>query len=77
MVIFPPEGLVTNGGRGQFRNSESRAYPVRYGYDAQGQMSTMTTWTGFARLAGPEVTTWNYDLSGTVKGHHQRGEPIV
>jgi len=47
---------------GQSRNCEFRTYPVRYSYDAQGRMSSMTTWTGFATLAGPEVTTWVHFL---------------
>lgn len=39
----------------------SRTYPVEYMYDAQGRMTTMTTWTNFAANAGAAVTTWNYD----------------
>src|SRR6266540_3993141 len=38
----------------------SRTYPVGYGYDAQGRMTLMTNWTGFAS-AGTRVTTWNYN----------------
>jgi RHS repeat-associated protein len=39
----------------------SRTYPVLYSYDAQGRMTTMTTWTNFAASAGAAVTAWNYD----------------
>ena len=39
----------------------SRTYPVGYGYDAQGRMTTMTNWTSFAGNTGARVTTWNYD----------------
>jgi RHS repeat-associated protein len=41
----------------------SRTYPVGYGYDAQGRMTTMTNWTNFASNAGARVTTWNYDTN--------------
>jgi YD repeat-containing protein len=52
MSAHYPTGLTaTNGG--------SRAYPVGYGYDAQGRMMKMTNWG----QAGPEVTTWNYDAN--------------
>jgi hypothetical protein len=39
----------------------SRTYPVGYGYDYAGRMSTMTNWSGFASGAGARVTTWNYN----------------
>jgi hypothetical protein len=39
--------------------SGSRTYPVGYAYDAQGRMTTMTNWSGFASGSGVEVTTWN------------------
>ncbi len=39
----------------------SRTYPVGHGYDAQGRMTMMTNWTGFAAGAGTRVTTWNYN----------------
>ena len=38
----------------------SRQYPVGYGYDAQGRMTTMTNWSAFPS-AGARVTTLNYD----------------
>jgi RHS repeat-associated protein len=43
------------------RTSGSRAYPVGYGYDAQGRMKTMTNWSTFSASSGARVTTWNYD----------------
>jgi YD repeat-containing protein len=45
-------------------NCGSRTYPVAYGYDAQGRMTTMTTWTNFnfSSGTGAETTTWNYDI---------------
>ncbi len=46
------------------RTYGSRSYPVGYGYDAQGRMTTMTNWTTFDRDgagSGERVTTWNYD----------------
>src|SRR6266516_4651044 len=43
------------------RTFGSRTYPVGYGYDAQGRMTKMTNWTGFAASTGTRVTTWNYD----------------
>ncbi len=42
------------------RTYGSRAYPVGYGYDAQGRMLTMTNWSAFP-TTGARVTTWNYD----------------
>ena len=63
-VVQPDGASVTN----EFyqtgllkRTYGSRTYPVGYGYDAQGRMTTMTNWTGFAAGAGARVTTWNYD----------------
>ena len=41
--------------------SGSRTYPVAYGYDAQGRMTTMTTWTNFTAGTGAATTTCNYD----------------
>src|SRR3989442_8270397 len=43
------------------RTLGSRTYPAGYGYDAQGRMTKMTNWTGFATSTGTRVTTWNYD----------------
>src|SRR5207245_9424993 len=43
------------------RTFGSRTYPVGYGYDAQGRMTKMTNWSGFASSTGTRVTTWNYD----------------
>ena len=43
------------------RTFGSRTYPVGYGYDAQGRMTKMTNWSGFAASTGTRVTTWNYD----------------
>ena len=37
----------------------SQTYPVGYGYDAQGRMTSMTTWTSF-RSAGERITSWTY-----------------
>ncbi len=42
----------------------SRSYPVGYGYDAQGRMTSMTNWTVFDPAgagSGERVTTWNYE----------------
>lgn len=39
----------------------SRMYPVQYGYDAQGRMTSMTNWQDFRGGSGVEVTRWNYD----------------
>ena len=36
-------------------------YPVRYTYDLQARLKTMTTWTNHASDAGQAVTTWVYD----------------
>jgi RHS repeat-associated protein len=43
------------------RTYGTRTYPVGYGYDAQGRMTSMTNWSGFAGGSGARVTTWNYD----------------
>ncbi len=43
------------------RTYGSRTYPVGYGYDAQGRMTTMSNWTSFASSSGTRVTTWNFD----------------
>lgn len=42
----------------------ARTYPVKYKYDPQGRMRTMTTWrnkAAGASLNGEAVTTWTYD----------------
>lgn len=39
----------------------SRTYPVEYGYDHQGRMTTMKTWKDFTGNTGTAVTTWKYD----------------
>jgi RHS repeat-associated protein len=49
-----------------FRTSGSRTYPVEYGYDAQGRMTTMKTWQsfqGFTSGGGTATTSWNYDVA--------------
>ncbi|HEV2210658.1 MAG TPA: RHS repeat-associated core domain-containing protein [Verrucomicrobiae bacterium] len=43
------------------RNYGARTYPVGYGYDYAGRISTMTNWSNFGTGAGARVTTWNYD----------------
>lgn len=46
----------------------ARTYPVEYGYDAQGRLTTLTTWRDYATSAGAAVTTWLYDAaSGRLK----------
>ena len=48
------------------RTYGSRSYPVGYGYDAQGRMTSMTNWTAFDPVGagiGERVTTWNYHAS--------------
>jgi len=62
--VLPDNTSVTNlyTSKGELQQtSGSRTYPVGYGYDAQGRMTTMTNWTNFAGLTGSRVTTWNYD----------------
>jgi YD repeat-containing protein len=36
-------------------------YPVGYGYDEQGRLTSMTNWSDFAGNTGARVTTWAYD----------------
>ncbi|MBI3418204.1 MAG: hypothetical protein HY043_23180 [Verrucomicrobia bacterium] len=43
------------------RTYGTRVYPVGYGYDAQGRITSMTNWTSFASNAGIRVTRWIYD----------------
>jgi RHS repeat-associated protein len=43
------------------RTYGSRTYPVAYGYDSQGRVTTMTNWSDFAGNSGARVTTWKYD----------------
>jgi RHS repeat-associated protein len=50
---YLPSGLLS-------RVYGSRTYPVGYGYDAQGRMTRMTNWSGFAAGSGARVTVWNY-----------------
>jgi RHS repeat-associated protein len=52
--VYYPTGLIQS-------NYGSRAYPVGYGYDAQGRMTTMTNWSDFAANSGQRVTTWVFD----------------
>src|SRR6266511_4568916 len=62
-VVQPDNTSVTNEyySTGLLKRAYgSRTYPVGYGYDAQGRMTLMTNWTGFAS-AGMRVTTWNYN----------------
>ncbi|MFM1945063.1 MAG: hypothetical protein RI897_4045 [Verrucomicrobiota bacterium] len=45
------------------RTYGSGVYPVGYGYDLQGRMTSMTNWTTFDPLGegtGERVTTWEY-----------------
>jgi RHS repeat-associated protein len=42
------------------RTYGGRTYPVGYGYDVQGRMTSMTNWSGFAASSGTRVTTWSY-----------------
>jgi YD repeat-containing protein len=44
-----------------YQTSGSRTYPVRYAYDAQGRMTSMTTWSSLAGGTGAATTTWSYD----------------
>ena len=39
----------------------SRQYPVAYGYDGQGRMTSMMNWANAATGAGARVTSWGYD----------------
>ncbi|HEV2208259.1 MAG TPA: hypothetical protein VG167_05750, partial [Verrucomicrobiae bacterium] len=43
------------------RNYGARTYPVGYGYDYAGRLSTMTNWSSFSGGTGARVTAWNYD----------------
>ena len=52
--LYHPTGLLK-------KTSGSRAYPVGYGYDAQGRMRYMTNWQNHAASGGASVTRWNYD----------------
>jgi YD repeat-containing protein len=52
--VYYPTGLTAT-------NCGSRTYPVAYRYDAQGRMTTMTTWTNFTAGTGAATTAWNYD----------------
>jgi YD repeat-containing protein len=45
------------------RTYGSRSYPVGYGHDAQGRMTSMTNWSGFAQGSGARLTTWTYDAN--------------
>lgn len=38
----------------------ARQYPVKYTYDPQGRLRTLTTWQNFAARQGMSVTEWNY-----------------
>ena len=54
----------------------SRQYPVGYGYDAQGRMTTMTNWANSATATGARVTTWAYDpYRGWLYGKSYPGSP--
>jgi len=43
------------------RNYGSRTYPVGYGYDGQGRMTSITNWASFSGGTGTRVTTWTFD----------------
>jgi YD repeat-containing protein len=63
-VSQPDGGAITNEfyPTGQTKRAYgARTYPVGYGYDAQGRMTTMTNWTSFVTGTGTRVTTWNYN----------------
>ena len=60
----PDGSSVTNEywSAGQLKRTYgTRTYPVGYGYDSQGRMTSMTNWTGFASGAGSRLTAWSYD----------------
>jgi YD repeat-containing protein len=62
-ILFPDGTSVTTEYHptGELkRNYGSRTYPVGYGYDYAGRMTTMTNWSAFPST-GARVTTWNYD----------------
>ena len=63
--VQPPDGAevhTTYWPTGQVRRAwGARTYPVEYTYDAQGRLSTLTTWQDFAGDTGRAVTAWNYD----------------
>lgn len=65
-VIHPDGSVVTN----EYtwldlvtRTYGSRTYPVGYGYDRQGRMTSMTNWSGFdlTSPSGARVTTWSFN----------------
>jgi len=63
-TIQPDGGSVTNEflPNGLLKKTYgSRIYPVGYGYDYAGRVTTMTNWSGFASQSGSRVTTWNYN----------------
>ena len=39
----------------------ARTYPVEYTYDAQGRLSTQTTWSDYAGTTEARTTRWNYE----------------
>ena len=39
----------------------AKVYPVAYGYDSQGRLTSMTNWTSYSTSSGERVTSWIYD----------------
>jgi RHS repeat-associated protein len=63
-TVLPDGGSVTNQyyDTGELKKTfGTRIYPVEYTYDAQGRMTNMITWTGFASGAGAANTFWKHD----------------
>jgi len=63
-TVLPDGGAVTNEYllTGELTKTYgARTYPLQYGYDLQGRMTNMTTWTNFASSLGAATTRWLYD----------------
>jgi len=63
--ITRPDGMVES--RSYLPSGElssqygARVFPVAYGYDSQGRITSMTNWTSFTTGSGERVTSWIYD----------------
>ena len=63
MTVLPDGGVVSNAysPRGEMiEQSGSRTYPVRYAYNTQGRLASMSTFRG-GFDAGADTTSWIYD----------------
>jgi RHS repeat-associated protein len=70
---YHPTGLLQS-------TTGSRTYPVVYGYDAQGRMTTLKTYRqqGNEGVNSTATTTWVYhDRSGRLRSKAYAGEPLT